>query len=186
MVGGDWQVAAVEAAEAQGLQPVAPFITKVIQLYETFNVRFGVMLVGPTGGGKTCCYRVLASAMASLHARRNPDPNFQPVHTAVLNPKAIGMGELYGEYNLMTNEWSDGLGSSLIRSAVTDVRQDRHWVVFDGPVDAVWVENMNTGERGRVLPPPPLHWPSSIEVQLNPGRSRNGDAGEAGVSHVVL
>ncbi len=71
----------------------------------------------------------------------------QRVHTAVLNPKAIKMGELYGEYNLLTNEWSDGLGSSLIRAAVGDIRPDCHWVVFDGPVDAVWVENMNTGER---------------------------------------
>lgn len=72
----------------------------------------------------------------------------QAVHTAVLNPKAIKMGELYGEYNLLTNEWHDGLASCLIRAAVAEEGEDRHWVVFDGPVDAVWVENMNTGGQG--------------------------------------
>lgn len=55
------------------------------------------------------------------------------------------MGELYGEYNLLTNEWADGLGSTLIRNAVNDSTQDKKWVVFDGPVDAIWIENMNTG-----------------------------------------
>lgn len=39
------------------------FIKKVIQLFETFNVRFGVMLVGPSGGGKTMCYKILKAAM---------------------------------------------------------------------------------------------------------------------------
>ena len=36
--------------------------------------------------------------------------NFQTVHTYCFNPKSISMGELYGNYNLMTNEWTDGLG----------------------------------------------------------------------------
>lgn len=55
------------------------------------------------------------------------------------------MGELYGEYNLLTNEWTDGLGSTIIRAAVADTTLDRKWVIFDGPVDAIWIENMNTG-----------------------------------------
>ena len=36
-----------------GLEDVDGFITKCIQLYETTVVRHGLMLVGPTGSGKT-------------------------------------------------------------------------------------------------------------------------------------
>ena len=40
------------------IQPVPVFLDKVIQMYEMTVVRHGLMLVGPTGGGKTC-YRAL-------------------------------------------------------------------------------------------------------------------------------
>ena len=37
---------------------------KVIQLYEVMNIRFGVMIVGEAGVGKTQCYQILKNSMA--------------------------------------------------------------------------------------------------------------------------
>lgn len=37
----------------------------------------------------------------------------------VVNPKAISVGELYGQFNPFTMEWRDGVGSSLMRRAAT-------------------------------------------------------------------
>jgi len=53
------------------------------------------------------------------------------------------MGELYGEVDPFTNEWQDGLASSIIREC-NAIQNDRNWIVFDGPVDALWIENMNS------------------------------------------
>ena len=54
------------------------------------------------------------------------------------------MGELYGEVNPISQEWHDGLASGIMRDAAKEEGEDRTWVVFDGPVDALWIENMNT------------------------------------------
>ena len=61
-----------------------------------------------------------------------------------LNPKSISMGELYGKYDELTQDWSDGLAASIMRAVVSSESQAEHWTVFDGPIDALWIENMNT------------------------------------------
>ena len=50
----------------------------------------------------------------------------------------------YGEVNMVTQEWRDGLASTIMRRAVNDETPVRKWTVFDGPIDALWIENMNT------------------------------------------
>ena len=142
---GQFQKQVQSSVSELGLQPVAGFTSKVVQLFDTFNVRFGVMLVGPTGAGKTACYQVLQHAMTEMSVlTAGTDKRFRKVDCTCLNPKSVSMGELYGEVNPLTQDWRDGLGSSLIRAAAEDSTEDRKWVIFDGPVDALWIENMNT------------------------------------------
>lgn len=75
---------------------------------------------------------------------QSPEQYNKKVNMYVLNPKAVTMGELYGEVDISSNEWHDGLLSSIIRQACTADTDDHQWVVCDGPVDALWIENMNT------------------------------------------
>mmetsp|Transcript_30329 Transcript_30329/g.22073 ORF Transcript_30329/g.22073 Transcript_30329/m.22073 type:complete len:131 (-) Transcript_30329:6849-7241(-) len=102
------------------------------------------MLVGGTGAGKTKCYETLAHVMCSLREARDKNQEYQMVEMSVFNPKAISMGELYGEVDFFSQEWTDGLASKIMRAAANEEGDDRTWVVFDGPVDALWIENMNT------------------------------------------
>jgi dynein heavy chain len=154
---GELDTAIRHAIQVAGLQPVDGFITKVAQLYDTFAVRFGVMLVGAAGSGKSACHDVLAKALSALRDAGSSNEHAQLIHTHTLNPKCISMDELYGSLSPMTGEWSDGLGSTIMREAMRTIGEqeaaaarnersgiDRHWICFDGPVDALWIENMNT------------------------------------------
>ena len=71
------------------------------------------MIVGPTGGGKTTSYQILQEAMNALH-EQDPE-SYRQIKTKVLNPKYISMGELYGQENPDTKEWTDGLASKIMR-----------------------------------------------------------------------
>jgi dynein heavy chain, axonemal len=62
-------------------------VDKVIQLYETMMARHCVMVVGPTGGGKTVVIETLARAQTTLG---------YPTKLYVVNPKAQSVNELYG------------------------------------------------------------------------------------------
>lgn len=120
-------------------------VKKALQLHETLNVRFGVMLVGPAGSGKTQCYQTLQKALTTLHKDSSLELSpYKSTQYSVLNPKTVSLGELYGEYSPLTNEWSDGLASTLIRAASQDTTDTTKWIIFDGPVDAIWIESMNT------------------------------------------
>eukprot|EP00929_Paragymnodinium_shiwhaense_P087548 TRINITY_DN476_c0_g5_i1.p1 TRINITY_DN476_c0_g5~~TRINITY_DN476_c0_g5_i1.p1 ORF type:complete len:2570 (-),score=757.67 TRINITY_DN476_c0_g5_i1:167-7876(-) len=134
-----------EASRKSGLQEIPYFINKQFELFDMIQVRHGMMTVGPSGGGKTCCLRALQAACTSLMDPKDQSSMYQKVHIHTLNPKAITQNQLYGSFDEVTREWSDGVAAELIRNAARDdINPDHHWVMFDGPVDALWIESMNT------------------------------------------
>ena len=131
-----------------GLQAEPIFLQKLIQTYEMMIVRHGFMLVGEPFASKSCVLKVLAGAL-SLMAKNNAEKgvavdNVVPVHYSVLNPKSITMGQLFGCFDPVSHEWTDGVVANTFRRMAQDTTGDRNWVVFDGPVDTLWIESMNT------------------------------------------
>ena len=52
---------------------------------------------------------------------------------------------MYGKLDPDTKSWTDGVIAIIMRECAKDAElAERKWIVFDGPVDAVWIENMNT------------------------------------------
>ena len=104
---------------------------KVIQLYETTLVRHGIMMVGPSGSGKSkiisCLQDSLTHTTGISHKR------------AKMNPKAIRAEEMFGETDKLSGEWVDGIFATMWAKFNDRNRKDIYWIVCDGPVDAIWV-----------------------------------------------
>ncbi len=112
-------------------------VDKVMQLYETMLTRHTTMVVGPTGGGKSVVLNTLAAAQKRALGL--------PTKLFPINPKMLTTDELYGVLDPATRDWTDGLLSKIFRDMNLPLKSpERRYILYDGDVDALWVENMNS------------------------------------------
>lgn len=131
-----------EQFAVQNHQNVPNCAKKVIELFETKNSRHSVMILGASGAAKSTTWKTLRGVHSRM--RDAGKAGWSVVNVYPINPKTLCLGELYGEYNLASGEWCDGVVSSTMRQVCTDNSDQLHWILFDGPVDAIWIEDMNS------------------------------------------
>ncbi|KRX01504.1 P-loop containing nucleoside triphosphate hydrolase [Pseudocohnilembus persalinus] len=131
-----------EQIELQKFKNSSNFVERCLQLHEGLQVRHGFMLVGPSMSGKSTIRQIVKD---SLNALKMKNSSNMGVISQTINPKAISIDELYGIQDPITNVFNDGLASQIFRnfSLQTDPTMEQ-WIIFDGPVDSIWAENMNT------------------------------------------
>eukprot|EP00808_Paulinella_micropora_P012801 g22584.t1 len=149
---------AQECAQSRLLADQA-WVEKLLQFQKILEISHGVMLVGPTGSGKTCAWKVLRAALENVNKRK--------IDAYMLDPKSISKTDLYGSLDPTTLEWTDGVFTHLLRKIIDNQRGERqrdHWIIFDGDVDPEWAENLNSVLDNSKL----LTLPSGERLELTP------------------
>eukprot|EP00606_Chrysophyceae_sp_TOSAG23-5_P000883 GSChrysophyteH2.ASY1.ANO1.1544.1 assembled CDS len=111
-------------------------ISKVLQLYDITLVRHGIMLVGPTGGGKSQIFKNLRAGLETVTSIAHKEVR--------LNPKSIRAQEMYGEMDLSSGEWTTGVFAAIWAKFNNRSNAFNTWIINDGPVDSIWIEDLNT------------------------------------------
>lgn len=129
-----------QATKELGLQCTNNHLAKCVQLWETTQIRHGVMTIGLPPCGKTSISDTVVASMELL-----PDEDGYPsVICHRMNPKSVTQRQLYGRFDENTYEWTDGILSVAVRQASLSETSKRQWVMLDGPVDPLWIEDMNS------------------------------------------
>lgn len=135
--------------------PDENFLRKVVELFELLQIRHCVFTMGPPGAGKSSAWKTLAKAQDKVGKKTTVKD---------INPKVTNTDELYGFIQMATREWKDGLLSNIMRALGEVPDEQPKWIVFDGDLDATWIESMNSVMDDNKL----LTLASNERIQLKP------------------
>ncbi|NXA12552.1 DYHC2 protein, partial [Sapayoa aenigma] len=121
--------------EEANLEIINTQIKKALELYEQLRQRMGVVIVGPSGGGKSTLWRMLKTALGKTG---------KVVKQYTMNPKAMPRHLLLGRIDVDTREWSDGVLTNSARQVVREPRDITSWIICDGDIDPEWIESLNS------------------------------------------
>ena len=116
-------------------------IDKVVDFYNILSVRHAVMIVGAPMANKSSIMKVYLNGLPDFFkacGKKNT------IKAQFINPKAITSPQLFGYVNKKTMEFTEGICSKALRGYFEDTSDDLKLLVFDGPVDTLWIENMNS------------------------------------------
>lgn len=130
-------------------------LKKTLEIYEQLRQRMGVVVVGPSGSGKSVLWRMLKEALIRTG---------KMIKTYVMNPKAIPRNKLLGSIDVDTREWTDGVLTAASRQVIKEPVDVQSWIVCDGDIDPEWVESLNSVLDDNRL----LTMPSGDRIQFGP------------------
>ena len=125
---------------SNNLNPHTAMKTKIYQLNEMMRTRQGLMLVGESMAGKSTVIKTLAQVLTAMNEFGEDELK---VNYCIINPKSITINQLFGYSDPISQEWFEGILSFAFKQSAKK-HKTREWIVLDGPVDAEWIENMNT------------------------------------------
>lgn len=108
------------------------FTLKIIQVYETSEVRHGFMLLGLSITGKSTILNILTEVLSEVPGRLT-----YRIHK--MNPKAITDKEMYGVKSEISDDWIPGVFSTLWQKCNSRSSKFNIWLTCDGPVDTIWI-----------------------------------------------